>query len=101
MFILLANLLGLLPLGLVGLHPFTFTSHFTATGVLAIMSFSIVQIGRASRRERLCQYGLSSVVGVSLTETRTALIALQPIPHRHRRHTETERQPRVALYHTH
>nr|WP_245405615.1 F0F1 ATP synthase subunit A [Sphingobium sp. Sx8-8] len=42
MFILLANLLGLLPLGLVGLHPFTFTSHFTATGVLAIMSFSIV-----------------------------------------------------------
>ena len=44
MFILLANLLGLLPLGLVGLHPFTFTSHFTATGVLAILSFSIVLI---------------------------------------------------------
>ena len=44
MFILLANLLGLLPLGLFGLHPFTFTSHFTATGVLAIMSFSIVLI---------------------------------------------------------
>lgn len=44
MFILLANFLGLLPLGLVGLHPFTFTSHFTATGVLAIMSFSIVLI---------------------------------------------------------
>jgi F-type H+-transporting ATPase subunit a len=44
MFILLANLLGMLPLGLVGLHPFTFTSHFTATGVLAIMSFSIVLI---------------------------------------------------------
>ncbi|MFP5435480.1 MAG: F0F1 ATP synthase subunit A, partial [Alphaproteobacteria bacterium] len=44
MFILLANLLGLLPLGLVGLHPFTFTRHFTATGVLAIMSFSIVLI---------------------------------------------------------
>ncbi|MFZ2982797.1 MAG: F0F1 ATP synthase subunit A, partial [Sphingobium sp.] len=44
MFILLANLLGLLPLGLVGLHPFTFTSHFTATGVLAIMSFAIVLI---------------------------------------------------------
>ena len=42
MFILLANLLGLLPLGLIGLHPFTFTSHFTATGVLAILSFSIV-----------------------------------------------------------
>ena len=44
MFILFANLLGLLPLGLFGLHPFTFTSHFTITGVLAIMSFSIVLI---------------------------------------------------------
>ncbi|MET0241582.1 MAG: F0F1 ATP synthase subunit A [Sphingobium sp.] len=44
MFILLANFLGMLPLGLVGLHPFTFTSHFTATGVLAIMSFAIVLI---------------------------------------------------------
>ena len=42
MFILFANLLGLLPLGVVGVHPFTFTSHFTATGVLAILSFSIV-----------------------------------------------------------
>ncbi|MDG6078385.1 F0F1 ATP synthase subunit A [Erythrobacter litoralis] len=42
MFILFANLLGLMPLGVVGLHPFTFTSHFTVTGVLAIMSFSIV-----------------------------------------------------------
>ena len=44
MFILFANLLGLLPLGLFGIHPFTFTSHFTVTGVLAIMSFSIVLI---------------------------------------------------------
>ncbi len=44
MFILMANLLGLLPIGLFGLHPFTFTSHFTVTGVLAIMSFSIVLI---------------------------------------------------------
>ena len=44
MFILLANLLGLLPLGLLGLHPFTFTSHFTVTGVLAILSFAIVLI---------------------------------------------------------
>lgn len=44
MFILFANVLGLLPLGLVGVHPFTFTSHFTATGVLAIMSFAIVLI---------------------------------------------------------
>ena len=44
MFILFANLLGLLPLGLAGVHPFTFTSHFSATGVLAILSFSIVLI---------------------------------------------------------
>ncbi|MCZ8017903.1 F0F1 ATP synthase subunit A [Novosphingobium sp.] len=44
MFILFANLLGLVPLGLVGAHPFTFTSHFTATGVLAVMSFAIVLI---------------------------------------------------------
>ena len=44
MFILFANLLGLLPLGVVGVHPFTFTSHFTVTGILAIMSFSIVLI---------------------------------------------------------
>lgn len=42
MFILFANLLGLAPLGLVGVHPFTFTSHFTVTGILAVMSFSIV-----------------------------------------------------------
>jgi F-type H+-transporting ATPase subunit a len=44
MFILFANVLGLLPLGLIGVHPFTFTSHFSATGVLAILSFSIVLI---------------------------------------------------------
>ena len=44
MFILFANLLGLMPLGLIGLHPFTFTSHFTVTGVLAILSFAIVLI---------------------------------------------------------
>lgn len=44
MFILFANLIGLMPLGLVGLHPFTFTSHFTVTGVLAILSFGIVLI---------------------------------------------------------
>ena len=44
MFILFANLLGLLPLGVLGLHPFTFTSHFTVTGVLAILSFAIVLI---------------------------------------------------------
>ena len=44
MFILFANLIGLLPLGLVGLHPFTVTSHFTVTGVLAILSFGIVLV---------------------------------------------------------
>ena len=44
MFILFANLLGMLPLGVVGIHPFTVTSHLTITGVLAIVSFSIVLI---------------------------------------------------------
>jgi F-type H+-transporting ATPase subunit a len=44
MFILMGNLLGLIPFGLVGVHPFTFTSHFTITGALAILSFSIVLI---------------------------------------------------------
>lgn len=44
MFILFANLLGLMPLGVVGVHPFTFTSHFTITGILAILSFAIVLI---------------------------------------------------------
>jgi F-type H+-transporting ATPase subunit a len=42
MFILFANLLGLLPLGVLGIHPFTVTSHLTITGVLAIVSFGIV-----------------------------------------------------------
>src|SRR3954447_22292869 len=42
-FILVSNLLGLLPLGIVpGLHAFTTTSQFSLTGVLAVMSFSIV-----------------------------------------------------------
>jgi F-type H+-transporting ATPase subunit a len=44
-FILVANLLGLLPLAIIpGFHPFTPTSHFSITYVLAIMSFSIVLI---------------------------------------------------------
>ncbi|MAO96039.1 MAG: F0F1 ATP synthase subunit A [Citromicrobium sp.] len=43
-FILFANILGLLPLGVIGIHPFTFTSHFTVTGILAVISFSIVLI---------------------------------------------------------
>jgi F-type H+-transporting ATPase subunit a len=42
MFILIANILGLMPFGIVGLHPFTVTSHLTITGVLAIVSFAIV-----------------------------------------------------------
>jgi F-type H+-transporting ATPase subunit a len=44
MFILFANLIGLMPFALTGVHPFTVTSQFTITGVLAIMSFSIVLI---------------------------------------------------------
>ncbi|WP_380874430.1 ATP synthase subunit a [Sphingomonas sp. DBB INV C78] len=45
MFILVANLVGMLPLGIVpGLHAFTVTSHLTVTGVLAIISFSIVLV---------------------------------------------------------
>jgi F-type H+-transporting ATPase subunit a len=43
MFILFANLLGMLPLGVVpGVHAFTVTSHIMITGVLAIVSFSLV-----------------------------------------------------------
>ncbi len=45
MFILVANILGLAPIGLVpGWHPFTITSHLTVTGVLAIISFALVLI---------------------------------------------------------
>jgi F-type H+-transporting ATPase subunit a len=44
MFFLFSNLLGVMPLALVGLHPFTVTSQFTVTGVMAIISFSIVLI---------------------------------------------------------
>lgn len=45
MFIFVANLLGMMPIGILpGLHAFTVTSHVTVTGVLAIMSFSIVLI---------------------------------------------------------
>ena len=44
-FILVANLLGLMPFGIIpGVHPFTTTSHFSITGVLAVLSFSIVLI---------------------------------------------------------
>lgn len=44
MFILFANILGLMPIGLLGGHPFTVTSHLTVTGILAIVSFSIVLV---------------------------------------------------------
>lgn len=44
MFILFCNLVGMLPLGVFGLHPFTATSHLAVTGVLALLSFSIVLI---------------------------------------------------------
>lgn len=44
-FILVANFLGILPFAVVpGLHPFASTSHFSITGALAILSFSIVLI---------------------------------------------------------
>ncbi len=44
-FILFSNLMGMMPFGVVeAAHPFTVTSQFTITGVLAIISFSIVLI---------------------------------------------------------
>ena len=44
-FILVSNYLGLVPLSIIpGQHQFTTTSHFSITGVLAVMSFSIVLI---------------------------------------------------------
>ena len=44
-FILVANLLGLMPLAIIpGLHQFTTTSHFSITRVLAVLRFSIVLI---------------------------------------------------------
>ncbi|MBU6206340.1 MAG: F0F1 ATP synthase subunit A, partial [Alphaproteobacteria bacterium] len=44
-FILIANLMGLMPFGIVpAFHPFTITSQFSLTGVLAIISFSTVLV---------------------------------------------------------
>jgi F-type H+-transporting ATPase subunit a len=44
-FILFSNFMGMMPFGIVeAAHPFTVTSQFTVTGVLALMSFSIVII---------------------------------------------------------
>ena len=43
MFILVANLMGMMPFGVIpGVHAFTVTSQFTVTGVMAIISFGIV-----------------------------------------------------------
>jgi F-type H+-transporting ATPase subunit a len=44
MFILFANMLGMMPVALVGAHPFAVTSQLTVTGVLAIASFAIVLV---------------------------------------------------------
>ncbi len=45
MFILVANFMGMMPIGIVpGAHPFTVTSHLTITAVLAVVSFSVVLI---------------------------------------------------------
>ncbi|KQX18046.1 MULTISPECIES: F0F1 ATP synthase subunit A [unclassified Sphingomonas] len=44
MFILIANIMGMMPTGVVGVHPFTVTSHLTITGVLAVISFAIVLV---------------------------------------------------------
>jgi len=45
MFILFANLIGLVPMGVIpSVHPFTATSHITVTAVLAFVSFAIVLI---------------------------------------------------------
>ena len=45
MFILFSNMIGLFPFALIpGAHPFTVTSQFTITGILALMSFGIVVI---------------------------------------------------------
>jgi F-type H+-transporting ATPase subunit a len=45
MFILFSNLMGMMPFAIVpGGHPFTVTSQFTITGIMAIISFSIVLV---------------------------------------------------------
>lgn len=44
-FILFANLMGMMPFAVVpGGHPFTVTSQFSVTGIMAIISFSIVLV---------------------------------------------------------
>ncbi len=50
MFIMVSNLAGLLPVGIVpGGHAFTVTSHMSVTGILAIISFATVLIVGFSR----------------------------------------------------
>ena len=44
MFFLFGNLLGVMPTALVGVQPFTVTSQFTVTSVMALMSFAIVLV---------------------------------------------------------
>jgi F-type H+-transporting ATPase subunit a len=45
MFVLFSNLMGMMPFGIVpAAHPFTVTSQFTVTGVLAIISFGTVLV---------------------------------------------------------
>jgi len=44
MFILIANIMGMMPTGVFGVHAFTVTSHLTVTGVLAVISFAIVLV---------------------------------------------------------
>jgi F-type H+-transporting ATPase subunit a len=43
-FILFSNLMGMMPFAVAGIHPFTVTSQFTVTGLMAIISFSIVLV---------------------------------------------------------
>ena len=43
-FILFSNLMGMMPFAIAGVHPFTVTSQFTVTGLMAIISFSIVLV---------------------------------------------------------
>jgi len=44
-FIIFSNFIGLVPLAIIpGQHPFTVTSQFTVTGLMAIVSFSIVLV---------------------------------------------------------
>jgi F-type H+-transporting ATPase subunit a len=45
MFILFANFMGMMPIGIVpGVHGFTVTSHLTVTAVLAVLSFGTVLV---------------------------------------------------------